>query len=215
MNDTFYAVPTIDLGEPFDKLNTGRKKDNGKNKISKFTKVIGQVTDEVKNYLMQIQLSTDILERKLADINLFVSKEEIGHINTGINFLNKTMEDLYYLPPVESYYKKINVEDMWEGKVRLLPTVCDSSEKINIEKDEKGEVEELMQKLVIQTVSEVKNRLMQIQLSADILERKISNLEIPLSKVNYIESINSSVSSLDETMESLLCYVNFGSNFLF
>ena len=242
MNNNFYAVSIIDskeslspfsFGKPrlshpndFVKSETELEKENEKTGITKFTQVIGQVTDEVKNCLMQIQLSTDILERKLSNIDHFVSKEELEHINTGINLLDKTMENLYYLPPVGPDLQRMDVEEVWERMIspysnfnhgakpsksrheintedtELTRKDC-LSEKVNTEE---VEVEEFMQMLVIQTVGEVKNRLMQIQLSADILERKLFNLNETVSKEDYIKSITSGVNLLDETMEKFLCY---------
>ncbi|MFQ5772421.1 MAG: hypothetical protein ACE5HX_17935 [bacterium] len=219
MSNTFYSVSTIDLKEAFVKLET-EENENEKNRITKFTQIIGQVTDEVKNCLTQIQLSTDILERKLSNVDYLVSKE-IKHINTGVNLLDKIMENLYYLSPIVSHLQEMGVEKVWKRMISpysnfekedALQFVYNSEETDEKDESERIRVEEFMQMLVIQTVGEVKNRLMQIQLSADILERKLSNLNGTVSKEDYIESINSGVNLLDETMENFLCCVDPGQS---
>lgn len=243
MNNTFYAVPTRELRESClpvrrvcnadrrrmqtsVRLGTELENKNEKDKIMKFTQIIGSVIDEVKNCLMQIQLSADILERKLYNVDYLVSKEEIEYINTGVNLLNKTMENLHYLSPVVPDFQKMDMEEVLERMVSLYSSFEEENslpigyyEKIDKERDEsengnmaKGQrskeikVEEFMQRLFIQIVGEAKNCLTQIQLSADILERKLSNLNGTFSKEDYIKNINSSVGLLDETMESLLYY---------
>jgi len=172
MDNKFYAVPTIDWEEDRIITETAEKK----YRIDKFTKVIGQVTDEVKNCLMQMQLSTDILERKLSNLDSPVYKDEISYINTGINSLDKAIENLYYSPATNK---------------------------------EKKEIEKFMREIIIvRTVDEVKNYLMQIQLSADILERKLTKFHNFISKF-YIKSINAGINLLDKKMEKLLFAVRF------
>jgi len=196
MNDTFYSVPT-DLRKT--------KIKSGNDKITKFTQIIGEVTDEIENYLMQIQLSTDILERKLSKVDYIVSKKEFEQINTGIDLLDQTIENLYYLPTVTPYDRGI--------MERMVSPYFDSDhgrEEINTAESVQDSLlkEEFMQRLVVQTVGEVKNSLMQMQLSADILERRLSNLNSSVHKKDYyIKSINTSINLVDKTMEGLLCYV--------
>lgn len=211
MSNTFYAVPTIDLTETNMRLETELGNKSGKDEITKFTQIVDEVTDEVKNSLMQIQLSTDILERKLSNSGDYVSKKELEQINTGVNSLDKTMENLYYLPATVLNSQEVGVEEVWARMVSpysnpVRDGVYDT-EKIDTEEDEGKEVKskKFIHMLAMQIVNEMKNCLMQIQLSADILERKLSNFSKSISKGNYIKSINSSVDLMDEAMVSLLC----------
>lgn len=215
MSNTFYAVPTTNLGQQCIlsanvRLETESGNKSEKDEITKFTQIVDEVTDEVKNSLMQIQLSTDILERKLPNSDDAVSKKELEQINTGVGSLDKTMENLYYLPATVLNFRKIGVEEVWERMVSPYSnSVRDGvydTEKIDTEEDEGKEVksEKFIHMLAMQIVNEMKNCLMQIQLSADILERKLSNFSKSIS--NYIKSINRSVNLMDEAMASLLFY---------